>query len=291
MGRLRRAALGAFALTASAAAAPHPALAWGDDGHRVVAYIANAFLTPAVRVQADALLRADADPSTGRDMASRATWADLYSRAHPQTAGWHLALVSYDRPDLKATCAARPCSTGKIVEFEQVLANRAAPAPTRTAALIWLLNLVADVHQPLDTIEWRHDGGGVCEVISAGHGLETLHEWWDKDVVDALGGRQPGRLGPELAKRVTRRELQDWSRGSAADWAAQSYQVAKTEVYAYSSAPHCKMPPDTLSSAYVTTSEQVAAGQLERAGVRLAAILNATLAPLPPPSPPPPLRR
>ena len=116
-------------------------------------------------------------------------------------------------------------------------------------------------------------------MIDTENGRETSHKWWDDDVVDAIGGQDPARLGPVLAKQVTKAELTGWSRGTAWDWAAQSYQVAKAEVYAYSSSPHCKLPDDTLSTEYVTTAKGIAAKQLERAGVRLAAVLNATLAP------------
>ena len=254
------------------------ALAWGDDGHRVIAYIANAFLTPAARAEADVLLRSDTDPLTARDMASRATWADRYRTGHPETAPWHYIDIDYDHPDLKAACGGGQCLPAKIGDFERVLANPAAPISDRAQALVWLLHLVGDVHQPLHTIN-RHDRGGNCEVIETSHGLESLHKWWDDDVVDAIGGRQPAQLGPALAKRVSKAELAEWSRGTADDWAAQSYQIARTEVYAYTSDPHCKLPADTLSSAYVTTAEAIATRQLERAGVRLAAVLNAALAP------------
>ena len=56
-----------------------------------------------------------------------------------------------------------------------------------------------------------------------------------------FGGRDLGRLGSALARQVMQAELAEWSRGTADDWAAQSYQIAKTEVYAYSSAPSCRL--------------------------------------------------
>ena len=57
----------------AAAIAPTAASAWGFEGHEVVADIARAELTPAVRVRVDALLAADTDPLTSHDMASEAT--------------------------------------------------------------------------------------------------------------------------------------------------------------------------------------------------------------------------
>ena len=41
---------------------PVAALAWGDEGHEVIALIAQSFLEPAVRQRVSALLAADPDP-------------------------------------------------------------------------------------------------------------------------------------------------------------------------------------------------------------------------------------
>ena len=62
--------LGAFA--------PTPAAAWGDEGHRITALVADHFLEPAVRAKIEAMLAADIDDLTAHDIASEATWADRY---------------------------------------------------------------------------------------------------------------------------------------------------------------------------------------------------------------------
>jgi hypothetical protein len=51
-----RALLLAGVAVASLAATPDHALAWGDDGHKVVALIADHFMTPAVRTKVHAML-------------------------------------------------------------------------------------------------------------------------------------------------------------------------------------------------------------------------------------------
>jgi S1/P1 Nuclease len=57
---------------------PHPAGAWGDEGHKVIALIAERYLDPAVRSKVATLLVADTDTLTAHDIASEATWADKY---------------------------------------------------------------------------------------------------------------------------------------------------------------------------------------------------------------------
>jgi S1/P1 Nuclease len=55
------------------AAVPQQASAWGDDGHKTVALIAQHYLTPAVQKQITAMLAADTDNLTQHDIASEAT--------------------------------------------------------------------------------------------------------------------------------------------------------------------------------------------------------------------------
>jgi hypothetical protein len=57
---------------------PKNALAWGDNGHKTIALIAEHFLTPAARTKVNALLAADTDNLTKHDIANEATWADKY---------------------------------------------------------------------------------------------------------------------------------------------------------------------------------------------------------------------
>jgi hypothetical protein len=84
------------------------ALAWGDDGHKVVALIADHYLTPSAKKQVGALLAAGTDPLTQHDIASEATWADKYRNKHRETASWHFVDLEITDPDFNAACNGRP---------------------------------------------------------------------------------------------------------------------------------------------------------------------------------------
>jgi hypothetical protein len=56
--------------------APHRTCAWGDDGHKAIALIAEQYLEPAVKTKVAAMLDADPDGLTPHNLASEATWAD-----------------------------------------------------------------------------------------------------------------------------------------------------------------------------------------------------------------------
>jgi hypothetical protein len=164
-------------LAAMAACAPAPALAWGDEGHRIIALVAYRHLTPAVRVKADQLLAGDADPLTAPDIASRATWADKFrdsdrytsQRRYRLTREWHSVDIELDEPDLAAACFGHPAASipaSEIAAFATELHDLSPSAPERPIAFTFVLHLVGDVHQPLHAAD-HHDaaGNGACSLL------------------------------------------------------------------------------------------------------------------------------
>jgi hypothetical protein len=95
------------------AAMPRPAAAWGDEGHAVVAFIAQSFLEPDVRAQVNALLAGDTDNLAAHDIASAATWADRYREGNidgsrARTRQWHFTDIEITAPDLDQACFSHP---------------------------------------------------------------------------------------------------------------------------------------------------------------------------------------
>jgi hypothetical protein len=282
----------AFLLAAGLGLAPPPALAWGYEGHETIAAIARAYLTPAVRAKVDAILAKDTGTLTAPDMISRSTWADAWrSAGHRETAEWHFVDIELDRPDLTSACfgypkADRPASAGpaddcvvdKVEEFETELAAAATSDAERLLALKYLLHFVGDLHQPLHASD-NHDKGGNCVPLSLG-GTRTvnLHAWWDTTVVQALGS-DPQHLADRLRGQITPAEKADWEKGDPKSWAMESYGVARSVAYTIGSPPGCTSDatPLPLPAGYEDTAKVAAALQIERAGVRLALLLNLAL--------------
>ena len=166
---------------------PLPAVAWGDEGHKVIALIAEHYLDPVVRARVATLLAADTDPLTPHDIASEATRADKYRDSdrdttkirHEATWRWHFVDIELKQPDLASACFAHPalppevpaskgppqaCVVDKIDQLAAELGNPATGASEQLLALKFLLHFVGDLHQPLHASD-DHDAGGNKKLV------------------------------------------------------------------------------------------------------------------------------
>jgi len=144
-----------------------------------------------------------------------------------------------------------------------------------------VLHLVGDLHQPLHNIEMGHDGGGNCERVTFtgknGHPRPlSLHAYWDDATVEALGPSAEA-IAADLRGRITQSQVRTWSAGRARTWAQDGYLIAVQVAYAGGAPVVCGMGPTLLSPAYQDHAREAAALQLERAGIRLATVLNRAL--------------
>jgi hypothetical protein len=197
-------------LLAAVTAVPHPAIAWGDKGHEIIALIAEHYLDPAARAKVILLLAGDADTLTEHDVGSEATWADKYRDSdryttkirYQATRLWHFVDIELDEPNLASACFGHPplpsgipaskgppraCVVDKIDQFATELANPATADSERLLALKFVLHFVGDLHQPLHAAD-DHDAGGIKELVTA-EGLHpgNLHRYWDIEFVEQLG--------------------------------------------------------------------------------------------------------
>ncbi len=133
---------------------PLPALAWGTQGHQVVANLAQAQLSAKARGGVERLLALE----PGQTLASISTWADEHR--NPTTAAWHYINLPKDtcRYDAERDCPDGQCVVAAIDKQLKVLASE-GPDDKKLLALKYLVHLVADVHQPLHA-GYRDDRGG-----------------------------------------------------------------------------------------------------------------------------------
>lgn len=224
------------------------AKAWGDEGHQVVALVAQSFLEPDVRKRVNALLAADTDSLAGHDIAAAATWADKYRDANidnsrERTRQWHFVDIEITAPNLDQACfnhptvpAGKPASDGrkddcvvdKIQQFATELADPSTDAEERVVALKFLLHFVGDVHQPLHSSDDNDRGGNDKRVSAAGLSAGNLHHFWDTEFVNQLGP-DARTIASDLIGHITKEQQAAWQSGSAADWTKETFAVSKDD--------------------------------------------------------------
>ncbi len=252
---------------------PCSAYAWGDEGHEIVALIADHYLTTDVRARVNLLLGDDKSGLTGdRGIAAESTWADRYRQYHRETADWHYIDIETQNPDIRS---AHGLLVAKIGQFRTELADPSASPQEQLVALQFLLHLIGDLHQPLHAADDRDHGGNDQQVIAQGERLGSLHHYWDTVFVGRLGKEAAG-VSQELIAAITPAERAEAMRGTPSSWALESFAVAKTDVYG-------QLPPPgadgvrQLDEHYVNNATVTVRRQLQIAGLRLAEVLNEAL--------------
>lgn len=259
-----------------------PAWAWGREGHRLTALVAEAYLTPAAKEQVRVLL--------GREtLADVSPWADQYRENHPETERWHFDDIpagetSYVRErdcpvSRDARSPWRDCATDRILYFEQRLGDRSLSPVERAQALKFLVHFVGDLHQPLHTVADAR-GGNDLHVRIFGQqcaGSCNLHEVWDTELVEERGLSEKKHL-QLLLDEIQQQHWERFGAGDPVSWTNQSHRLAQRALV---------RDGVTLPREYMTDEEKVADGELAVGGLRLAHVLNNLLGdPAPEAAPP-----
>lgn len=244
--------------------------AWGYTGHRIIAEIAEQFLEAETARQVRDLL-AIQNVTT---LAEVSVWADQIRLQRPETAPWHYVNIPIHlgsgEPsgyDAGRDCPNSACVVAKIEQFERVLADRQASSGERLEALKYLVHFIGDVHQPLHTSNNHDRGGNEVQVTFMGRQM-NLHAVWDSGIIEpAVKGDERG-YAMQLTRNITPAEVNEWSHGDPISWANKSHAVAVLRVYG--ELQHAGALPDTYEAPAIPIVNE----QLERAGVRLAKVLN-----------------
>ena len=258
--------------------------AWGVQGHRLVGLIAAERLTPVAKQSVAWLL-------DGQTLADVSSWADTLTSDQVQTSYWHYlnippAASGYDRdrdcPQQPGVAAGsrsdrwRDCVVDRIAYWEERLADAKLDRADRATALKFVVHFIGDLHQPFhalgvgrggNDIKVRVFGEANCGNDPARPNPCNLHSVWDSRLIArrALGD---GEYLAELRSVITRKGLGSIPVGTPAQWAEQSFRLAKEALVA----------PDTnIDEGYYRRHITVIDEQLSLGGIRLAAVLNKAL--------------
>jgi len=275
-------------LSLAIALLPVLAHAWGQEGHSIVAELAQRQLSPAARQATQDLM------GPGVSLASLSTWADTVAHSTRQdTKGWHYVdiarlLSNYrrerdciyrqkDQPDTPDTCVIQA-----IEQNTAVLANTSASEQERREALKFLVHFVADIHQPLHTVDEEAGGNGVqvSFLVQPGNpgrtGLSNLHAVWETGIFRAQYYTWGEHLDVLTAKWFDGTQMRPLTDDCATAtsrptcWALEAHTIMQKPGYWVPSGA-------ALDANYLALVAPDRDLQLLRAGARLAQLLNQVL--------------
>lgn len=232
------------------------ALAWGADGHRLIAELAQLQLTATAAAEVDRLLGLE----RGATMVSVSTWAD----GKRSSATGPLHYVNFPDGDCSYSrqrdCADGRCVVEAIKEKVAVLKSRASDGE-RLAALKWVIHLVGDVHQPLHVGLASDKGGNLFQVRAFGRG-SNLHAVWDGDLIRRRAGG-PGQLLKDASAQGLIATSQP---ADPAGWARESCMTRRSAEF---------YPEErVIGQGYAERWDAVLVDRISLAGHRLARTLN-----------------
>jgi S1/P1 Nuclease len=261
------------------------ALAWGDDGHRIVCEIAFLEMAPATGAKVEALLATDPQFA---DFAGSCAWAD-----HPRKRDdEHYVNLPRDAGGLGAEACplADRCVVTAVEKDVATLSSPTAGEVPRLMALKFLGHFMGDLHQPLH-VSFQDDRGG-NRVDTTGACGSSLHSAWDTCLLKKAVGSDPRAAAFALEAEVTAADRAAWVATGPTGWADESFAVtvAAGTQYCVAGGDACQYEAGNLEfdqdepekqvvidGAYVAMSTPIIRDRLKRAGVRLAHVLDEAL--------------
>lgn len=237
---------------------------WGREGHAIIGTIAERHLSPAARAAVAQLLE------PGETLANTGSWADEVRGQRRETSTWHYINLPITEPpgDWRQYCPQTGCVVSAVIDMAGRLRNPSLDRAAKAEALKFLAHFVGDLHQPLHTGDRGDRGGNDVPVVFLNQ-PGNLHSIWDTPILMWMLSEDPA-LRARLERGViywTRRQM---SKGTPEDWAWEAHAVSRDVAYRH--LPEGK--PAIIGEPYARFAAPAIERQLQRAGVRLARLLN-----------------
>jgi hypothetical protein len=245
-------------------------------------------LTPTAKAKVDALIALD---PKFKSFAASCTWPDIFPVTRPAE---HFMNVPRGARTVEAgnLCPlAERCVAKAILNDAQELASNTG-AGERLRLLKSLGHWVGDIHQPFH-VSFEDDKGGNY-IAALGGCASSLHLVWDICIVEWAIGTDEEKVAA-LRSEISAEDRKAWAPASqdanaVAAWATESLEIVTrpSVQYCFQHNGECWYSPEAqqlngtrrtveLAAHYFAEEAPIVRDRLKRAGIRLAAILNAVL--------------
>jgi hypothetical protein len=240
-------------------------ISWGVTGHRSIGKIAENHLTPQSKAAVRELLGSET-------LAEASTWPDEVRSqpAYRHTGPWHylnLPLgLNYADFQTRVQGMTQENVYSALLQQEQVLGSSTSSRQEKIEALKYIVHFVGDLHQPMHVSREEDKGGNTIQVNYDGQGT-NLHALWDSKLID-----HQGLTFEQMAEKydqVSAAQVKAWQSEPLIEWIWESYEIS-SKLYAEIDALNNR----TIDDSYYQAHIGIIGERIEKAGVRLAGVLN-----------------
>lgn len=231
---------------------------WGQIGHYVTGYIAEAHLDYQAKMEMERILG-------NESLAMASVWMDdIRSDNHyDYTSDWHWVTI----PDGKTYDETEKNPNGDVIwaleKLISELKEGGLSESEESEKLKMVIHMVGDIHQPLHVGTGDDRGGNDVRVEWMGNS-SNLHRVWDSDMI-----RSRELSYTELANEInhpTQEQIVEWQAATVREWARESKSY-RHQVYDISR-------NNRLGYEYRYKNFDLVEKRLLQAGVRIAGVIN-----------------
>ena len=232
---------------------------WGKTGHRTMGEIAAKHLSKRAAKKISALLG-------GESLAFVSTYADEIRSddAYRKYGPWHYVNFPFGGRYENTPKNKKGDIIVGIQNCIDVLKDATSSQKDKEFYLRLLVHFIGDLHMPLH-VGFKEDKGGNSFKVKWFGKQTNLHSVWDTKIIEGYG-----MSFTELTSNVdalSKKEIQTIQSGAVTDWMYESRALCE-DVYANTSVG------ENLGYKYMYRYVNVSRKQLQKAGLRLASILN-----------------
>lgn len=244
----------------------NPLQAFSKTGHQLVCETAYQLVSDTTRLQIDRLVAA----SPYQHFNQSCSWADEVrdDPAFDYASVLHFVNFPRDKQQLSATdCPAHGCILSGITAMQLRLKQQTGD----WQALLFLAHFIADLHQPLH-VSYADDLGGNRTAVYFLGLPNNLHGVWDFALLKQLGYEADSNKAAALFNLISAEQRLAWQQGDVLSWANESAALT-IEIY------QRYKPGMLIDNSYVQHYQATLEQRIQQAGVRLALLLDQSLAP------------
>ena len=234
---------------------PFKSLAWGKEGHHIIAEVAYKYLSPTAKANVVKYLN-----GTTFDEAS--VWMDEMRSNHSYDymKPWHYINIEKGENYIQNS---EENVVNEILSKEKELSNltNLTPEQIRTDLLV-LFHLIGDIHQPLHVGYGIDKGGNTVQVNFLGEGT-NLHAIWDSKIIVQQNITLDDCL--ELISSLTANQVAAIKKNNVVGWMTESRSYLE-DIYNFTG--------HVLGVEYAQKNRGTIVKQLAYGGLRLAAVLE-----------------